>query len=196
MTEMIPITTPTELPKSELAVLKDQAHPIVTRANQLLVTDELSYTVAAEILVHELKPMQKAVKHGCDGVRSSTTRAWQAALDMESKLLSPLKQAETLLKTKMSDYQIKVDEDLLSSTTAITAPVPRVAGISTRKKWTGNVVDLQALIQAVAAGEAPATLLQVDQKKLDKLVNDMDGERKFPGVENVKSMTISGRSMR
>jgi len=192
----ITITTATEIPKSEIATLKEQSHPIVTRANLLLITDSLSYTEAAEILTHEINPMKKAVLKGCDAVRTATKAAAKAALEQEKALLSPLKQAETLLKTKMEDYQLQVDQALTESVTAITIPVPKVAGISTRQKWTGNIVDPAALIQAVAEGTVPATVIQFDQTKLDQLINAMDGEKVFPGVENVKEIKISGRAMR
>ena len=181
---------------NEILVLEQQRDPIVRAANAVLVHDDATYKIAAEILTTQIKPMQKAIVKGCDPVRASTTKAWQAALDLEKKLLSPLKQAETLIKTKMSDHQEEVAQQRQDQVEFLPSSViPSAPGTSTRKTWHAEVVDLQALIAAVAKGEAPATLLKVDEARLKKVVNSLDGEVDYPGVRIWQQIGIAAKAV-
>jgi hypothetical protein len=68
---------------------------------------------------------------------------------------------------------------------APSAPKPVAAGVSFRDNWTAKVTDLMALVQAVAKGEQPITLLQVNQPALNGLARSLKGAMTVPGVEAV-----------
>lgn len=87
-------------------------------------------------------------------------------------------------------------EGIRQSVPVIQAPVladnkPKVAGISMKTTWSGKVVDKMALIQAVAEGKAPATLLDVNTVALNQMARTLKGEMNYPGVEAVSAQQIA-----
>lgn len=74
-----------------------------------------------------------------------------------------------------------------------TVEAPRAAGVSTQEKWTADVVDLMALVRAIAAGAAPVSLVAPDQSVLNKMAAALKGELRFPGVKVVRSTIVSAR---
>lgn len=62
-------------------------------------------------------------------------------------------------------------------------PAPAVAaGVSFREKWTANVIDLMALVRAVASGSAPLALLVADTSMLNKHATAYKDKSPIPGV--------------
>lgn len=68
---------------------------------------------------------------------------------------------------------------------------PKVEGIARRSTWSGEVVDKMALIKAVAAGKAPATLLAVNQTALNQMARALKDELSYPGVKAVETQQIA-----
>lgn len=63
------------------------------------------------------------------------------------------------------------------------APPPPVAsGVSFRDTWTAEVTDLMALVQAVATGAQPITLLAPNLPALNQLARALKGAMNVPGV--------------
>lgn len=76
------------------------------------------------------------------------------------------------------------------STPVIKAPpAPRAAGTSTRKKYSVEVNDLDALVRAVAEGKAPKGLVIANQKVLDAMAKSLKGDFDVPGCE-LKTGTV------
>lgn len=75
---------------------------------------------------------------------------------------------------------------------------PKAAGVSSRKNWKAEVVDLGAFIGAIAAGKDPrlkAELLKVNQPALNKLVKALeDGLKDVPGLRVFYEDVVSVRS--
>jgi hypothetical protein len=70
-------------------------------------------------------------------------------------------------------------------------PEPAKApGVSTRESWSAKVVDVVALIQAVAAGTVPAEALSVDMTFLNRMARALKGSLNYPGVEAVKETVV------
>jgi hypothetical protein len=67
----------------------------------------------------------------------------------------------------------------------------KVAGISTRTTWSGEVTDKMALIKAVAEGRAPATLLDVNMPALNQMARALKGEMSYPGTKAVATQNIA-----
>lgn len=59
---------------------------------------------------------------------------------------------------------------------------PRLSGVSVSEVWRARCVDLPALVAAVAAGHAPASLLAFDQRAGDALAAATRGASRVPGV--------------
>jgi hypothetical protein len=72
---------------------------------------------------------------------------------------------------------------------------PRAEGIQTREVWKGEVVDLEALVKAVAAGTAPIALLEPCQSKINGMVKMLGKELKIPGIRvySEKVIAVTGR---
>lgn len=60
---------------------------------------------------------------------------------------------------------------------------PRAAGVSFRENWKARVVDFQLLVEAVASGRQPMTMVEANQKALDGIAKALKGEARIPGVE-------------
>lgn len=73
--------------------------------------------------------------------------------------------------------------------------VAKVSGASVRSNWKAEVVDLLALVKAVAAGEASIDLLEANTSVLNKRAKALEMEFKVPGVRvyNDPIVAASGR---
>jgi hypothetical protein len=75
----------------------------------------------------------------------------------------------------------------------VAAP-PRVDGVSFRDTYRAEVTDLMALVQAVAKGQAPLTLLKADETALNGMARSLKTAMKVPGVRVVTSRTVAARA--
>jgi ATPase subunit of ABC transporter with duplicated ATPase domains len=75
----------------------------------------------------------------------------------------------------------------------VAAP-PKVEGVAFRSDWKAEVTDLAALVRAVAAGQAPITLLQANQVALNGMARALKGALNLPGVKAVESRIASVRA--
>jgi hypothetical protein len=75
----------------------------------------------------------------------------------------------------------------------VAAP-PKVEGVSFRDAYHAEVVDLMALVKAVAAGQAPLTLLQVNTTALNGLARSLKGALVIPGVKVVSDRVAAVRA--
>jgi hypothetical protein len=86
--------------------------------------------------------------------------------------------------------------EIRESVPVVSAPIladnkVKVAGISTRTTWSGEVTDKMALIKAVAEGNAPATLLEVNMPALNQMARALKGEMIYPGTKAVATQNIA-----
>jgi hypothetical protein len=59
---------------------------------------------------------------------------------------------------------------------------PKITGIRTTEDWYGQVYDLRALVQDIAAGKAPLALIQADEKEIKRMAGALKGEMKYAGI--------------
>lgn len=62
------------------------------------------------------------------------------------------------------------------------APKPAAAGVSFRDQWKAEVVDLMALVRAVAKGEQPITMVTANMVTLNGLARSLKDSMNVPGV--------------
>lgn len=114
------------------------------------------------------------------------------------------KYQEDLAKKRLATAEKNADEERVEEVkdeieeiqTATVAPIvdaekPKAAGVSTRVVWSGEVTDKMALIKAVAAGTAPATLLDVNSKVLNQMARAMKEHLQYPGIKANGKKTIA-----
>jgi hypothetical protein len=70
------------------------------------------------------------------------------------------------------------------------APPPKAYGTSTREVWRAEVVDKDALIKAVAAGEADAEVLEVNMAYLNQAARLRKNSLHWPGVNVIKEEIV------
>ena len=73
--------------------------------------------------------------------------------------------------------------------------VPQIKGIAGRDIWKVEVVDLMALVKAVAAGTVPLAAVEASGKVLGQQARSLQGEMKWPGVRvySERSIAAGGR---
>jgi hypothetical protein len=71
--------------------------------------------------------------------------------------------------------------------------VPKIAGQSVSERWHAEVVDLLALVKAVAEGRAAITFLEPNMPALNKQAQSLKRAMNLPGVKAVPETTISQR---
>lgn len=83
----------------------------------------------------------------------------------------------------------------LVATPVVNIAAPKVAGISTRFNYSAKVVDLPALVAAIASGKEPYAILDVDaiNKGLSALARLRKDEFKMTGCELIKTEGLATR---
>ena len=61
-----------------------------------------------------------------------------------------------------------------------------------RKTWKGECTDLKALVGAVAAGQAPLALLEVNQSAMDSYAKATAGGVAIPGFRAYEHASMAG----
>lgn len=67
---------------------------------------------------------------------------------------------------------------------------PKAAGVATSVKWDADVTDMRALVVAVAAGNAPISLLSVDRTAVRDFAKSTQGGMTVPGLRFFSYDTI------
>jgi hypothetical protein len=75
-----------------------------------------------------------------------------------------------------------------------TMEIPKVQGVSFRKKWNAEITDIKALIAAVAVGDAPSSLLKIDEVKLRAFASATRGNMNVPGVRFYSTNEVASSS--
>lgn len=96
---------------------------------------------------------------------------------------------------KVERAEIKADTFEQVAATVV-APVirreaPKVAGLATRKVWKAEVVDLMALVKAVAEGKAPLALLMANDKLIGQQARSLGAEFVTPGIKVWSESSLS-----
>jgi hypothetical protein len=85
---------------------EEQGALVLQAINGLVVHNQQDYNAAAEFL-RDLKTKQKEVEAALEPQCKAAYVAWQTANDQKKKYLSPFTQAEVLVKSLMSNYQMQ-----------------------------------------------------------------------------------------
>jgi hypothetical protein len=94
--------------------------------------------------------------------------------------------------------EAKADQKTDAAATVV-APIvqreaPRVGGIATRENWYAVVVDLKALVTAIAAGTVPVSAIEPNMKVLNAQAKSLKKELNWPGVRAAKDNIIAAGS--
>lgn len=130
--------------KEREAMLDKEVSAIELRAQSLVVETSEDYAVAGN-LARDVKTAQKKVDEYWEPMRKSTYEAYKSVTDHKKEMTDPLKNAETILKKKMSAYKVEEERKRREEEERLR----RIAQEEAQKK-------LQEAIDAEAAGDADA----------------------------------------
>jgi len=105
-----------------------------------------------------------------------------------------LRAAEALQKEGMTAAADAVLEAPIVAPKIVMEQVATDTGVSYRDTYSAEVIDLMALVKAVAAGTAPIYFLQADQTALNGWARSSKGTLPLPGVK-VNVQTIQARRL-
>lgn len=103
------------------------------------------------------------------------------------------KAAEKLKTPELKEERIAEAEEVEAPQVTVQKEVPKVSGISTRKKWRGKVVNRVALIKFCLDQSAFLYLIDFKQNEIDKYAQSTKGEFKMAGVEFYEESILSSR---
>lgn len=95
------------------------------------------------------------------------------------------RELKALQKEGLKDMAKELKQAPLLVPAVHVAAAPKIEGGSVRTTWKAEVVDLMALVKAVAAGKAPLTYVEPAMPILNKQASSLKGEMKIPGVKAV-----------
>lgn len=119
--------------------------------------------------------------------------AAEEARKQQEKLLAKAEKLEEKGKVEQADNLRDAAYSVVAAPSAV-VPNAKVAGVSTRHTYGVEVVDLMALVQAVAAGTAPIQALQADTKFLGTQAKAFKEAFNFPGCKLTKTAGIASRA--
>lgn len=136
------------------------------------------YTQAAGIIKHAIGRYVTEQERIAAEARA---KAEAIAAEERRKLEEQAKAAEAAQAPEAAAV-IRETAALVTAAPAVTAPA-KVKGMSVKKVWKGQVVDLPAFLKAAAENPALAALVEVKQGALDKFISANGGTVTIPGVE-------------
>lgn len=129
-----------------------------------------------------LKPKAVAYHHEQARIaREAAARAEAEARAIREKAEAEAKVLEAAGEREMAQVAL-INAEIAAAPPAVIAP-PRVQGMSVREAWTFRVTDLEKLVKAVAAGEAPLSCLQANDTYLGQRARADKLACAIPGVE-------------
>lgn len=102
--EPVEFTTNEQAAIKEIATIKAEVAPVVSRAMAMTVATPEQYTTASDFL-KAVKDAQKKVKGFWAPIKAAANAAWKKTTEGEAALLGPLAEAETNVKQKMLAFQ-------------------------------------------------------------------------------------------
>ncbi len=134
--------------------------------------------------------------------RERLAREAEKARQAEQKKLEAARLAETEAQAKraqssaerMAEKAVALEAQSHMIVPPVVHESPKLEGISTRKTWRAEVVDIEQLIKAVAAGQIPSRVLKPDQAELNKLARALQNNLSVPGVRVVVDEVVAVRT--
>jgi hypothetical protein len=164
------------------------------KAHKLLTERRAQHT--NPLLAAERALKSKMSAYVTEQERIARQRAAEAAAKArEEEEARRLAEAAELEKAGESEAALAVlDEPVnLPPPAPLGMATPRADGISTRETWHAEVTDLMALVKAIAAGQAPLSLVEAS-KNVGGWARSTHGTVQIPGVRVWSTKEIAARA--
>lgn len=160
---------------------------LTQKRGQLLVPFEKAKAKYSALVFNYQVAQEEERKRQEEAARAEALKQQEADQAAQAEQLANedrIEEAVNLLETPVTPF--------IPATVATS--IPKVSGISTAKiSYAGEVTDMKAFVQGIAAGQTPLTVIKVDQSGLDKLCSMYRESSSFPGVRLVKRIGGSVR---
>jgi membrane protein involved in colicin uptake len=141
---------------------------------------------------------EKALREAEEAERAGNRAAAEAARAEAERAAKEAAKLDVRAEAKVEKAEAKAaDLELAAASvvsTIVDIPKAAAAGVSGRENWRAEVTDLRALVQAVAAGQAPLSLLQANDKVIGQQARSLKAEFNVPGVRVWAERGIAARS--
>lgn len=88
---------------NELSLIEEKSGDVTTKANSIQIATKSEYHAATNYL-KDIKSLQKEIKSVFDPIINKAHQAHKEAIAQRDKYLNPVKDAEKIVKDKVSDY--------------------------------------------------------------------------------------------
>jgi hypothetical protein len=233
--DMSNVTALARLPEYE--EIQREAYTFAERAKLVVVTDNESYSLAANTL-KSIKDYLKRVDDRLEPGKRAAYASYQEWLDLIKDAKTHYLEAEIHIKAQIAKYREEDErlrqaeearlrqiarqqeeerrlqeallaelegnheeaEEILAEEVYAVPPIvektlPKVEGISTVETWKAEIVDLMALVKAVAEGRAPISLLSGNQTAVNSIAKHK-GTLTYPGIRVYPEIVVRAGSGR
>ena len=157
--------------------LDNKAVALVESARTIVVNDSESYKRAGTFLTEIVKPLRKEIESAFAEQKSLAFKTHRAVTAAEKKHLQPVLDAEAIVKEKMGAFNGKAE------------------GITTIEKWSGEVVDFDALFDAAAKDRNLRKYFFISESEINKTADSSSGMANLPGVKFVKRTIVRAKAV-
>jgi hypothetical protein len=176
--------------------VKDTFGPIITKAFQAHKEAKAQETKHLEPLLKAeelIKGKMMGYLREQEAIRQEQERKLQA--EAEKKRQEALAKAEVARangqETKAEKYEEKASQIIAPQ---LATTVDR-GNATVKKQWSAEVTDLMALVKAIAAGQAPITLIVANMPILNAQARALKDQMNYPGVKAVSEDIVAIRTV-
>ena len=170
--------------------LGERGAEVLARIGNMTVQTVADYVAAGTELV-KLVGYIKEVEAFFDPEIEALEKPYKLAVANVKKYIAPFSEAEAMLRKQLAESDARrIARDTAAREAGAVVPVsdpPKVPGLTHVRGWKGECFDKAALIQAVAAGEAPEDLIEVNTSKLNEYARSQREALCYPGTKAVRT---------
>lgn len=178
--------------------LDDRIKKVKEQVNQIVVVDAETMQYATAF-TKEIKDTIKSVEEYWKEPKQNANKAWKDICQKEKEMSEPLKNLEKVLKSKISDYLLimedeknKKEEELKRITgfdVVLDVEGSKAKGLSSTDNYIITVID-ESLVPNSLNG---VVLRKVDESAVKQLVKLANGNIEIPGIKIEKTKVITIR---
>jgi hypothetical protein len=181
-------TKPATAPDLETAVaraLPPDTRDVLDAWSHVVITTEAE-SQSAYAMLGWIKARLTAIHRVCDPVVQATYAAWKAARAQRETVLAPFERLDAYLREQISQFEsarrraAETDAARADPDGIVSAPPPPTA-VPTRAVWSAVLVDLRAVVDAVAANQLPLDVLTVNWPVVNRMAAQHKDAFDVPG---------------
>lgn len=169
--------------------------PVMERAGAIVVSDAVSFETAGNT-VKELTGLEKQIKAFWEDDVTSALKLHRSLVAKRDSMLVPVGEQKKSLTNGMKTWADEQErarreaqekaETMADGPVLVESNVPAGFGTAIRKTWSAEVVDLMALVKAVASGKVPLTAIEANMTFLNGQARALKNLLAYDGVRAIE----------